>query len=185
MFETLLFYVFGAVLIGAALGVIFSRNPVYSVMFLVLAFFNSAGLWMLAEAEFLAIALVLVYVGAVMVLFLFVVMMLDINIARLREGFIQFLPVGVALALVMFPGVNWWLLATMALILSPTDAALGQAVMLFGRLDLTVVVIVHFGVFLVPQLVGDLLGLGGGELLIGARCSQHRGTWGDGHDSDQ
>ena len=84
MFHALLFYAFSAVLIGAALGVILSRNPVHAVMFLVLTFFQSAVLWLLAEAEFLAIVLVLVYVGAVMVLFLFVVMMLDINVEKVR-----------------------------------------------------------------------------------------------------
>ncbi len=101
MFQTLLFYVFGAVLIGAALGVIFSRNPVYSVMFLVLAFFNSAVLWLLAEAEFLAIVLVLVYVGAVMVLFLFVVMMLDVNVEEIREGLTRYAPIGLLVAIIM------------------------------------------------------------------------------------
>lgn len=92
-FEKFLFYLFAALLIWAAGMVITRRNPVHAVLFLVLAFFNAAGLWMLAEAEFLAIALVLVYVGAVMVLFLFVVMMLDINIAELRAGFVQNAPV--------------------------------------------------------------------------------------------
>jgi len=83
---------------GAALGVIFSRNPVHAVMFLVLAFFQSAVLWLLAEAEFLAIVLVLVYVGAVMVLFLFVVMMLDINVERVTGGFAKYLPLGILVA---------------------------------------------------------------------------------------
>ena len=101
MFQVLLFYTFGAVLVGAALGVIFSRNPVHAVMFLVLAFFNSAVLWLLLEAEFLAIALVLVYVGAVMVLFLFVVMMLDINVERMREGFTRYAPIGLLVAVIM------------------------------------------------------------------------------------
>ncbi len=100
-FEKILFCLFAALLIGAALMVITRRNPVHSVLFLVLAFINSAGLWMLAEAEFLAIALVLVYVGAVMVLFLFVVMMLDINIAELRAGFVRNLPVALVVAIVM------------------------------------------------------------------------------------
>ena len=102
MIESLVFYFFATVTVLAALSVITVRNPVHAALYLVLTFFSSAFIWMLLEAEFLAISLVLVYVGAVMVLFLFVVMMLDINIARLREGFIQFLPVGVALALVMF-----------------------------------------------------------------------------------
>ena len=100
-FEKFLFYVFAGVLIFAAVMVVTRRNPVHSVLFLVLAFFNAAGLWMLAEAEFLAIALVLVYVGAVMVLFLFVVMMLDINIAELRAGFIKYLPAGFIVAFAM------------------------------------------------------------------------------------
>jgi NADH-quinone oxidoreductase subunit J len=100
-FEKFLFYVFSIVLIFAAVRVITARNPVHAVLFLVLAFFNSAALWLLLEAEFLAIALVLVYVGAVMVLFLFVVMMLDINITPLREGFIKYLPVGIAVATII------------------------------------------------------------------------------------
>jgi NADH-quinone oxidoreductase subunit J len=95
---TILFYTFAAVLVGAALGVILSRNPVHAALFLVLAFFNSAALWLLLEAEFLGIVLVLVYVGAVMVLFLFVVMMLDVNVAQLREGFTRHAPLGALVA---------------------------------------------------------------------------------------
>lgn len=98
MLTTVLFYLFAAVLVGAAIGVITARNPVHSALFLVLAFFNSAALWLLLEAEFLGIALVLVYVGAVMVLFLFVVMMLDINVAKLREGFARHAPLGALVA---------------------------------------------------------------------------------------
>ena len=94
--QTVLFYVFSALLLLAALRVITARNPVHAVLFLVLAFFNAGGLWLLLGAEFLAIALVMVYVGAVMVLFLFVVMMLDISIERLRMGFWKNLPVGIA-----------------------------------------------------------------------------------------
>jgi len=97
-FERFIFYVFAAILIFAVARVITVRNPVYAALHLVLAFFTSAGLWMLLEAEFLAITLVLVYVGAVMVLFLFVVMMLDINLSPLREGFIKYLPVGLGVA---------------------------------------------------------------------------------------
>ncbi len=100
-FEKFLFYVFAGILVWSAMMVITRKNPVHSVLFLVLAFFNSAGLWMLAEAEFLAIALVLVYVGAVMVLFLFVVMMLDINLAELRAGFVKSAPVAILVALLM------------------------------------------------------------------------------------
>ena len=101
MITGVLFYAFAAVLVVAALGVITSRNPVHAALFLVLAFVQSAFLWLLIEAEFLAIALVLVYVGAVMVLFLFVVMMLDINVEKLRAGFARYLPLGAAVALVI------------------------------------------------------------------------------------
>lgn len=100
-FEKFLFYVFAAVLVFAATMVITRRNPVHSALFLVLAFFSSAGIWLLAEAEFLAIVLVLVYVGAVMVLFLFVVMMLDIDVATMRAGFMRYMPVGLLLLAVM------------------------------------------------------------------------------------
>jgi NADH-quinone oxidoreductase subunit J len=96
-----LFYAFAAVLLVAAFGVITSRNPVHSALFLVLAFVQSAFLWLLLEAEFLAITLVLVYVGAVMVLFLFVVMMLDVNVEELRKGFTRYLPLGAAVALIV------------------------------------------------------------------------------------
>ncbi len=101
MFQAILFYVFSAVLMGAALGVILSRNPVHAVMFLVLAFFQSAILWILVEAEFLGIVLVLVYVGAVMVLFLFVVMMLDINVEAVRRGLTRYWFLGLGFALLM------------------------------------------------------------------------------------
>ena len=99
--ELLLFYSFAAVLVGSALAVVTVRNPVHAALFLVLTFFTSACLWLLARAEFLAIALILVYVGAVMVLFLFVVMMLDVKIAAVREGFARYLPVAIIVALVM------------------------------------------------------------------------------------
>ena len=92
MFETAIFYVFGLILLASALCVITARNPVHAALFLVLAFFTASAIWLLLRAEFLAITLVLVYVGAVMVLFLFVVMMLDINLERLREGFWRNLP---------------------------------------------------------------------------------------------
>ena len=101
MFQAILFYAFSGLLLAAALGVIFSRNPVHAVMFLVAAFFQSAVLWLLAEAEFLAIILVLVYVGAVMVLFLFVVMMLDINIEEARGGLSKYAPLGLIIAALM------------------------------------------------------------------------------------
>ena len=100
-FEKFLFYVFGAITLWAAGMVITRRNPVHAVLFLVLVFFTSAALWVLLEAEFLGIVLVLVYVGAVMVLFLFVVMMLDVDLATLRAGFIRHLPLGGLIAGVM------------------------------------------------------------------------------------
>ena len=107
MFPTILFFIFAAVLVFAALGVILARNPVYSALLLVLCFFNSAVIWLLLDAEFLGIVLVLVYVGAVMVLFLFVVMMLDVNLEELRKGFAVYWPLAVAVAgFVIFAIVN-------------------------------------------------------------------------------
>jgi len=96
--EQIIFYVFAAVLLFAASMVITVRNPVRAALFLILAFFTSSGIWLLLEAEFLAMTLVLVYVGAVMVLFLFVVMMLDIDLAPLQEGFTRYLPLGILVA---------------------------------------------------------------------------------------
>ncbi len=115
-FPHFLFYLFAFFAVGAALMVITRRNPVHSALFLVLVFFNVAGLWMLAEAEFLALALVLVYVGAVMVLFLFVIMMLDIDLAALRAGFVRNLPVGILVAVIM--------LVEMVLVLGPAHFGL-------------------------------------------------------------
>ena len=100
-FEQAIFYIFGTVMLFAAFMVVISRNPVKSALFLVLTFFSAAAIWLMLEAEFLAISLVLVYVGAVMVLFLFVVMMLDINVAKMRAGFGEFLPIGAFVAIVM------------------------------------------------------------------------------------
>ena len=100
-FNEFIFYAFAAILVLSALGVITARNPVHAALLLVLAFCTSAAIWMQLQAEFLAITLILVYVGAVMVLFLFVVMMLDINMARLREGFWSYLPLGAVVALLL------------------------------------------------------------------------------------
>src|SRR4030088_3325137 len=94
MFEAIAFYFFSAILIASAVMVVAARNPVHSVLFLILAFFNAAGLFVLMGAEFLAMILVIVYVGAVAVLFLFVVMMLDVDFAELRQGFLNYLPIG-------------------------------------------------------------------------------------------
>lgn len=100
-FTTFVFYFLSAILVFAALRVITARNPVHAAMYLVLAFFTAAGVWVLLRAEFLAITLVLVYVGAVMVLFLFVVMMLDVNLERMRQGFWSYLPLGAMLGILM------------------------------------------------------------------------------------
>lgn len=97
----IVFYLFGAILIASALSVVTVGNPIYAVLFLVLSFFSAACIWLLLQAEFLAIVLVLVYVGAVMVLFLFVVMMLDVNVTPLKEGAARYLPVGLLVALAM------------------------------------------------------------------------------------
>jgi NADH-quinone oxidoreductase subunit J len=106
-FDTLVFYTFAVITVLAGLSVITARNPVHAALFLVLAFCSAAGVWILLEAEFLAITLVLVYVGAVMVLFLFVVMMLDINIEKLREGFWRWFPFGGVLAAIMVGQMIW------------------------------------------------------------------------------
>ena len=100
-FKTIMFYVFSAIMLFAATRVITAKNPVHAALFLVLAFFNAAGIWLLLQAEFLAIVLVLVYVGAVMVLFLFVVMMLDINVDKMREGFWSYLPLATVIGVVI------------------------------------------------------------------------------------
>ena len=117
-FQQLVFYFFATVLVFASAMVITIRNPVKAALFLVLAFFSAAGLWVMLEVEFLAITLVLVYVGAVMVLFLFVVMMLDINLLRLREGFGEYLPIGGIVAVLM--------VIEMAIILGPKHFGLDK-----------------------------------------------------------
>ena len=110
MIEAIIFYFFAIMTVTTATVVVTVRNPIHAVLFLVLTFFTSAVIWMTLEAEFLAIILVLVYVGAVMVLFLFVVMMLDINIARMREGFSRVLPLGILVAAIML--VLMWSVVT-------------------------------------------------------------------------
>jgi NADH-quinone oxidoreductase subunit J len=116
--EEIIFYFFSAVLVASAMAVVTLRNPVFCALSLVLAFFTCAGLWILLEAEFLALTLILVYVGAVMVLFLFVVMMLDINLTVLREGFTRYLPGGLLVAIVMA--------VQLVLIVSPEQFGLEQ-----------------------------------------------------------
>ncbi len=116
MIASLLFYLFSAVMLTSAVMVIAARNPVHAVLFLILAFFNAAGLFLLMGAEFLAFILVIVYVGAVAVLFLFVVMMLDINFRAMRQGFQRYLPVGGAVALVL---LSQLVLVTSAWVVNP------------------------------------------------------------------
>ena len=99
--QGLTFYLFAAIAVGAGVMVVSARNPVHSVLFLILTFFTTAGLFVLIGAEFLAMVLVVVYVGAVAVLFMFVVMMLDINFVEMREGFLQYMPVGVLVGIIL------------------------------------------------------------------------------------
>ncbi len=133
MIAALAFYAFAAILIASAVMVVTSRNPVHSVLFLILAFFNAAGLFLLAGAEFLAMILVIVYVGAVAVLFLFVVMMLDIDFTQLREGFQRYAPIGAIIGAILlielFMVVTTWRFAPEAatLRLSPTPAGVTNA----------------------------------------------------------
>jgi NADH-quinone oxidoreductase subunit J len=127
--QALAFYLFAAVTVGAAAMVVVARNPVHSVLYLILAFFNAAALFLLMGAEFLAMILVVVYVGAVAVLFLFVVMMLDINVSALREGFLKYLPIGGLIGFILFVEllliVGAWAVAPEAggALLSKTPAA--------------------------------------------------------------
>lgn len=128
MIEAIFFYTFAAVLLLSALMVISARNPVHAVLFLILAFFNAAGLFVLLGAEFIAMILVIVYVGAVAVLFLFVVMMLDINFAELRRGMKRYLPVGSLVGLIMLLEfvwlfASWYSGADPARLANPTPAA--------------------------------------------------------------
>ena len=139
MFEAIAFYFFAAVLIASALMVIASRNPVHSVLFLILSFFNAAGLFVLTGAEFLAMILIVVYVGAVAVLFLFVVMMLDIDFAELKRGMLQYLPFGALIGLVLVAELvmagSVWVLkpATQGALASATPAGITNTVAL-GRI---------------------------------------------------
>jgi NADH-quinone oxidoreductase subunit J len=125
------FYLFSAVAILSAVMVISARNPVHAVLFLILAFFNASGLFMLAGAEFLALLLIVVYVGAVAVLFLFVVMMLDVDFTSMRSGFLQYAPVGVIVGIVLLLEL---LLLAGSFVISP-DAAGGSALPIDGAVD--------------------------------------------------
>lgn len=127
MIQALIFYVFAAITIASGVMVVSSRNPVHSVLFLILAFFNAAGLFVLIGAEFIAMILVVVYVGAVAVLFLFVVMMLDINFVELRQGFMKYLPIGLLIGVVIFAElffvVTSWVIAPDVITAAPTPDA--------------------------------------------------------------
>ena len=164
MIAALAFYAFAAVLIGSAVMVVTSRNPVHSVLFLILAFFNAAGLFLLAGAEFLAMILVIVYVGAVAVLFLFVVMMLDIDFARLREGFQRYAPVGALIGLVLLVQLVMvmigWRMApgAMALRLNETPADVANAEAL-GRILYTdyIYLFQGCGLILLVAMIGAIV----------------------------
>ena len=122
--QTLAFYLFATLTVASAVMVISSRNPVHSVLFLILAFFSSAGLFILMGAEFLAMILIVVYVGAVAVLFLFVVMMLDINFVELRQGFLQYLPIGALIGVILLAEL---VLATWVWVAAPEAATVARA----------------------------------------------------------
>lgn len=124
MIATLAFYLFATIAVASGVMVIAARNPVHSVLFLILAFFNSAGLFVLLGAEFLAMILVVVYVGAVAVLFMFVVMMLDINFVEMRQGFLQYLPIGALIGLILLAEL---VLVLGGWILTPEQIAAGTA----------------------------------------------------------
>ncbi len=135
--ELFVFYMLAAVTVASGVMVVSARNPVHSVLFLILAFFNSAGLFVLIGAEFLAMILVVVYVGAVAVLFMFVVMMLDINFLRLQEGFMQFLPVGLLVGLILLVELvlvgGTWIARDSAIVLPAAGAGVSNTAAI-GRL---------------------------------------------------
>ncbi|WP_198370780.1 NADH-quinone oxidoreductase subunit J [Roseomonas rosulenta] len=164
MIATLSFYAFAAVLIASAVMVVTSRNPVHSVLFLILAFFNAAGLFLIAGAEFLAMILVIVYVGAVAVLFLFVVMMLDVDFAQMREGFQRYAPIGAViggiLLLELFMVVTVWRFApeAAALRLNPNPAGVTNAEAL-GRILYTdyIYLFQASGLILLVAMIGAIV----------------------------
>jgi NADH-quinone oxidoreductase subunit J len=164
MIATLSFYLFAAVLLISAGMVVSARNPVHSVLFLILAFFNAAALFLLAGAEFLAMILVIVYVGAVAVLFLFVVMMLDINFAQLREGFQRYLPVGATIGVVLLAelaiALGGWHFApaAQALRFAPADAQVENTAAL-GRLIYTDYILLFqaSGLVLLVAMIGAIV----------------------------
>ncbi len=164
MIAAIAFYVFAVVLLGSAAAVVSSRNPVHSVLFLILAFFNAAALFLLAGAEFLALILVIVYVGAVAVLFLFVVMMLDVNFTQLREGYQRYAPVGATVGVVLLfelaVVIGGWrfLPAAHSLGASPTPGVLSNTAAL-GRLIYTQYVFLFqaAGLILIVSMIGAIV----------------------------
>ena len=165
MIAALIFYMFAAIGIASAVMVVSARNPVHSVLFLVLTFFNGAGLFLLLGAEFLAMLLVIVYVGAVAVLFLFVVMMLDINTLKLREGFMQYLPLGAVIGVVLFLELavifGGWVFAAdvKALVASPMPAAEMTNTAALGRILYTKYAYLFqaSGLVLLVAMIGSIL----------------------------
>ncbi len=175
--QTLAFYLFAAITVASAFMVVAARNPVHSVLYLILAFFNSAALFLLMGAEFIAMILVIVYVGAVAVLFLFVVMMLDINVAELRQGFLKYLPIGAAVGLVLFAEL---ILAFGAWTMAPgAQAAMRARTPAPGRVDNTealgrVLYTDYFFLFQVAGLVLLLAMIGAIVLTLRARPGVRR-----------
>jgi len=163
-----IFYIFAAITVASGVMVIAARNPVHSVFFLILAFFNSAGLFVLLGAEFVAMILVIVYVGAVAVLFLFVVMMLDINFTELRQGFLQYMPVGALIGLVLFTELvlvlgSWTILPGASTAISVPSAAAG-AVALSNTHALGQLIYTHYaypfqvaGLILLVAMIGAIV----------------------------
>ena len=165
---TVAFYVFTAILLGSAAMVVSARNPVHSVLFLILTFFNAAALFLIAGAEFLAMILVIVYVGAVAVLFLFVVMMLDVNFSELREGFQRYAPIGAAVGLVL--GVELVLVLT-GWKLAPNAASLRMSATPGGLNNTTALgALIYTDYILLFQLAGLILLVA----MIGAIVLTHR-----------
>ncbi len=160
----LFFYLFSAVMIGAAFMVISARNPVHSVLFLILAFFNAAGLFVLLGAEFLAMILVVVYVGAVAVLFLFVIMMLDVDFAELKQGFLQYLPAGGIIGLVVLIEVAFvvgaWTIGPVSIANVTTPMAPGMTnTMALGRVLYTQYIYLFeaAGLILLTAMIGAIV----------------------------
>lgn len=164
MVASLFFYLFSVVLIGAAFMVIAARNPVHSVLFLILAFFNAAGLFILLGAEFLAMVLVIVYVGAVAVLFLFVVMMLDIDFTEMKQGFLRYLPIGATLGLVVLIEIAFvvgsWTIGPVSLenVTTPTPPGMTNT-MALGRVLYTqyAYLFVAAGLILLTAMIGAIV----------------------------